>query len=330
MPISDARPGAPLDDPAHKLPWTYRGPGLWWNATTQKIHARFAPTHYNQPGVTDYAGGADPRELSLSISSYGTVAISVEASHVTFKNIVFQNGGGGQTVSVYYNNAHVTFDHCTINAARYGVARAPPVSSSCRTASSTPTCSSYTSRSDVKDNWDINEAGLKKRVPWCSRTSEMQFVTNCLNQDLEIASGEFRNCHDALQVYDTRTRIHGCLFENVNDEVLSFEHGTYADDVCVYNNVIRKALSIYSFAQQGSVTGKRYIYRNVLDNRIRTRSARGSWRLMCRHRVPQRSGAPGPTSRRTSRWASSTAIRTPSSRGLRSTRRTAPCSETAI
>jgi hypothetical protein len=55
---------------------TYRGTGLWWDPTTQKIHARFSATHFKQPGVTDYSGSTDPSTLSLSVSLYGHYAVN--------------------------------------------------------------------------------------------------------------------------------------------------------------------------------------------------------------------------------------------------------------
>jgi hypothetical protein len=138
VPVSDPRPGAPIwGDTGNKYPWTYRGPGLWWDDDSSspsyhKIHFRASPTHYNISGVTDYAGPTDPRNMSLSISPFYThtspssspAAISVEANYITFKNIVFQNGGNGETISLYRSGndvTNVTFDHCTINASRYAL-----------------------------------------------------------------------------------------------------------------------------------------------------------------------------------------------------------------
>lgn len=288
VPLSDPRPGQPImGDTSNKFPWTYSGPGMWWNNDTaspnyQKIHFRASPTHYNTTGVTDYTGGTDPRNMSLSVSSFYTTsvptslpsAVTILADYITFKNILFQNGGSGETISLGSSTAdtsYVTLDHCTIYTSRYGIRHSRTRSFKLLHCVIDSRLASYTCRTDTKNNWNfLDDQGKSVYTDATSRTSQMQLTSGTTSSDMEIAYCEFRNGHDAVQLYDVRTKVHHCLFENFNDEAVSLQYGAATDDVEVYNNLIRKSLSVFSFAGEASIPGQRYVYRNVVDSRLPT------------------------------------------------------------
>jgi hypothetical protein len=92
VPLSDPRPaGGPLvTDPTSKNVWTYHGPGIWWDSSSQKIYFRASATHYNQTGVTDYSGQSDPRQMRLAIANDPMVAARFYGKYITFNKIIFQ------------------------------------------------------------------------------------------------------------------------------------------------------------------------------------------------------------------------------------------------
>jgi hypothetical protein len=127
--LSDPRPaGGPLvDEPTHKTPWAYYGPGVHWvfddpdPASTDprgRIHVRLSHTHLNAPGIEDYAGPRDPNEVPLSIAPENLVVGRIDAEHVIFKDLTFQNGG---ETTVTVSGQHLTFDHCRVFGARFGM-----------------------------------------------------------------------------------------------------------------------------------------------------------------------------------------------------------------
>lgn len=89
--------------------------------------------------------------------------------------------------------------------------------------------------------------------------------------DKEVDHCEFRNGHDGAQIWGYRPRVHHNLFENLNDEAVMFYGRARAEDVRIYNNVFRKVLVAFS-SSEGSLesTGARYLYRNLIDQRVPT------------------------------------------------------------
>ncbi|HSH94978.1 MAG TPA: right-handed parallel beta-helix repeat-containing protein, partial [Roseimicrobium sp.] len=277
--VSDPRPGRPVwTDTTKKYLWTYRGPGVWWDPATQKIHFRAAPTHFNQPGIADYSGGSDPRSMSLSISLKGHEALNVyQADYLVLKNLVFQNGGnrtaeiGGSSTSNYAE--HVTFDHCGFYSSRNGTTTTLTRFLRFQHCVFDGCLPSYVCRSDVKDSFDYVKPDGTKGSDGCSRMTQAALLCAGQNEDKEIANCEFRNGHDGIQLNgETRPRLHDSLIENCNDEAIMF-YGAYpCVDIRIYNNVIRSCMQAFSSSVGAVVppmpSGARYIYRNIIDMRV--------------------------------------------------------------
>src|SRR5262249_48210183 len=124
--VSDPRPGFPIaGDPTHKILFTYIGPGIYYafenpERTIGRVHLRLSSTHINAPGIEDYVGGGDPNTMNLSIARTTNLAGSVAAQNLILQNLTFQNGGL-TTLSFNQSARNVTFDHCEVYGARFGV-----------------------------------------------------------------------------------------------------------------------------------------------------------------------------------------------------------------
>lgn len=287
VPLADLRPGGRCanndpntkeDDRRYKWLWTYRGPGLWWKASpgtsTGRIHIRLSHTH-RDGGATNYRGETDPRKIPISVTNNLSSAVDIRGNYMTFRNIVFQNGGEGMC-GVGFNHGgdiidHVTMERCTFNASRFGLTITNTNYFKAVNCEFNGRLGGWVSRDDVKDAYKYVDDQTRK-IDTCgtaNMTCDGLFVVSGNNNNnWEVANCEFRNGHDAMQVFGSRIRIHHNLYENINDEVFYFNkpRGMY-EDIRVYNNVIRKALHALSFSD-GKVKGPRYIYRNIFDQRL--------------------------------------------------------------
>ncbi len=226
--------------------------------------------------MTDYSGSTDPRTLSLSVSLYGHYALNVMSDYITFKNIVVQNGGN-KSVQLSGSGSdyaeHVTFDHCTFNMARNGFNFTLTKHARLLHCVFSGNLPSYVCRSDVKDSFDfVNAQGQQESAGCCRMTAACLLTSGGANdEDMEIAYCEFRNGHDGAHVFAYRPCVHHNLFENLNDEAVMFYGAKPAEDVRIHNNVFRKVLMAFS-SSEGSwtSTGARYLYRNIIDQRVPT------------------------------------------------------------
>jgi PKD domain len=262
VPLSDPRPGLPLpDDETHKLPFTYIGPGVYYvfeNAekTVGRVHLRLSSTHMNAPGIQDYVGGGDPNAMNLSIARNSKLAGNIAAQNVVFRNLVFQNGGLS-TLSFATSARNLTFDHCEVYGARFGM-RIPGFSSGLKFHHCTfdGGLAPWTTRTDVKDSVG-------------SETHDI-LVIHAANQS-EYVNCTFRKGHDALQLVGDQIEVRDSLFEDLNDEV--FQYASTVTNVRIHGNVVRQALEINSF-HVNPTGGPLYFYRNVVDQRVPTRGYR--------------------------------------------------------
>ena len=287
VPLSDPRPapGPVVGDEAHKIPYTYLGPGVYYSfenaeKTAGRVHLRLSPTHIRAVGIEDYAGGGDPNLMNLSIARETSITGRIDAQNVVLRNLVFQNGGR-TTLLVDANARNVTFDHCEVYGAQYGV-RIGPAASELKFHHCTfdGGLAPWTSRSDVKNEYYfqgppdcprdtnglcINMGGAKTHdILVIHQASRSEYV-NCT----------FRRGHDALMLSGDDVEVRDSLFEDLNDEVLQFgnDGANVVSNVRVHGNVIRQTLSPVSFVLNPTV-GPIYFYRNVIDQRVPTRGHR--------------------------------------------------------
>lgn len=282
VPLDDPRPapGPLLDDPTRKTPFVYMGPGVAFafddaSQVTGRIHVRLAHTHMNAPGITDYTGETDPNLVAMSIARKDAVALVVASQHIVFKNVVIQNGGDS-TLSINAQATDVTFDHCQVWGARFGVRVSGTTGIRFVDCLFDGGLAPWTTRSDVKEEY--NYIG----PPDCPKDDQGR-CTNGLGSktnDILVIHGAsdssydhctFRRGHDGLQIAGHNVEVQRSLFEDLNDEVWQF--AGVVENVRVHENLIRQALNPLSFAVNPT-GGPIYVYRNVIDQRVPTRGFR--------------------------------------------------------
>src|SRR5262249_8510482 len=135
--------------PAHKRVYTYHGPGLWWDATNQRIHIRLSHTHMDS-GVGNYTGETNPNLVRISLTSETTLAATNSADRITVQRIVFQNGG----LEAFESQAtDVKFDHCTFRGARHVVSVGGSTNHTFDHCVFSAMLGPWVSRDDVKDQY---------------------------------------------------------------------------------------------------------------------------------------------------------------------------------
>ncbi len=283
LPLSDHRPafGPLAGDETHKFPFTYLGPGVFYNfespeRTIGRVHLRLSSTHIGALGIQDYVGGGDPNPMNLSIARRTSIAVGISAQNIVFKNLVFQNGGE-TTLQLNPAAQNVTFDHCEVYGGRYGVRIAGGVTGlKFHHCTFDGGLASWTSRSDVKNEYDYfgtPECPIGSATP-ChnsmgAKTHDILIIHGASQS--EYVNCTFRHAHDGIQFTGDGIEIRDSLFEDLNDEVLQINRA--ATNVKIHGNVIRQALNPVSFAL-GPTGGPVYFYRNVVDQRVPTRGYR--------------------------------------------------------
>jgi hypothetical protein len=109
------------DDCFPRRPWVYMGPGLWQDDRGY-LHIRLSHTTHGLPGVEDYTGPTDPREIPLAIwcrdelkpTLWVDDCDSVHIEHLDIRH------GGGDTVKVS-KSSDVRLDHLSIRCGPNGI-----------------------------------------------------------------------------------------------------------------------------------------------------------------------------------------------------------------
>jgi hypothetical protein len=261
--LADPRPaGGPLvDDPLRKTPWVYLGPGVVFvfedpaaASGPGRIHVRLSPTHVNAPGIEDHVGPTDPNEVALSIAREDVLVARVAAQHVVFRNLAFRNGG---EATMRVRGGNLTFDHCRVDAARFGV-RIPGTAGPLTFTHCTfdGGLGPWTMRADVKSSYAYFSTFLGPGDPrnetsenhLANKTSDM-LVIDLANQ-CTFVHCTFRRGHDAIRIMGRDVGVHHCLFEDLNDEAVQFDT-TEEPGIRVHENLFRQVLHPFSFARPG-------------------------------------------------------------------------------
>jgi hypothetical protein len=270
-----ASDGNRYKDVGYRRPWVYMGPGIWINPNTQKVHIRLSPTHNNIPGLADYTGAVDPRQVRLAIApgdmeEWTTLRV-LGSSYLRFERLLIRYGGD---YTMYLaNGTGLVFDHVRVFASTYGV----------RTGTNSDTTFQHCEFDGGKPSWYFRTDGKV----------EYYFLKNGVMVLNRLGNKTMRNLFLPSQ-FDTRTTIHHCEFHDAHDLYLGGSHvdfhhnwinnlndeGLFLDqygkeDVRVHENVLLKTLSPLSFAGERKggieeVGGPFYIYRNLVDVRAPT------------------------------------------------------------
>jgi hypothetical protein len=277
---NDPRPGPNVVDcdnsgtcvPAsHRFPWVYMGPGIWIDPSfsetnPQKLHIRLSHTHNNIPGLADYTGDVDPRNVKFAITTESLTTLLVQgSSHLRFEHLTIRYGGD-YTVRLP-NVTDVVFDHVRFWTSTYGASMSSAVRtvfSHCEFNGGMPT---WYFRTDRKAEYMFLENGLPALNNLGKQTVRSLTVSGSAASGNTIHHSEFYNAHD-LYLGGTDIDFHHNWIHNLNDEGL-FLDANQSQNIRIHENVIVKTLSPISFAG-GQVAGPFYIYRNLIDVRAPT------------------------------------------------------------
>jgi hypothetical protein len=274
--MNDPRPGPvavdALDPARPRRPWTYFGPGIWYNQQTGKVHIRLSPTHNGIPGITDYTGERDPRKLRLALSTRNKVWFTIAgSSSVQLRHLTIRYGGN-DTANVL-GSSDILFDHVELHGATYGLTIATSQSvrlHNCKLHGGVPP---WSFRSDYKNMYSFEETpGNIIENGLVGKTQRTLILVTATAVGTEIMYSELLNGHDAyvggVQTLFTRNWVH-----DLHDEGLFISDSDAIDGLQIKQNVFERVLSTFSFAgsNQG---GDRYIYRNLVDLRQPTAGIR--------------------------------------------------------
>jgi hypothetical protein len=267
--MNDPRPGpvaVDAPDPARpRRPWTYFGPGIWYNPETGKVHIRLSPTHNAIPGITDYNGERDPRKLALALSTRNKVWFQIAGSSWVHLRHMTIRYGGNDTATIQGSN-DVLFDHVEIHGATYGLTIATSQSvrlHNCKLNGGVPP---WSFRGDYKNMYSFEETpGNVVENGLVGKTQRTLILITATAVGTEVMYSELLNGHDAyvggVNTMFTRNWVH-----DLHDEGLFISDSDAIDNLQIKQNVFERILSTFSFAgaRQG---GDRYIYRNLVDLR---------------------------------------------------------------
>lgn len=259
--------GAPL---GYRRPWTYMGPGLWFDDITGKVHIRLSHTHNNIPGVTDYAGATDPRQIGLAIAPENMTTLYVRgSSYVRFEDLSIRYGG--EHTLLLQANTGLVFDHVQLDAASYGVCMDNNVNTSfchCQFNGGMPAWYFHSDRTCKYhfidgDNIVLNELGRQ--------TVCVLLHGGPNDTDTEIAHCEFKD-GASLYLAGKRLCFHHSWIANFNGRGMVLDAGL-AKQIKIYQNVFSGMRSAFTIAS-AQVAGSCYIYRNLIDLRGSTAGCR--------------------------------------------------------
>jgi hypothetical protein len=253
-----------------KRPWVYMGPGVFFD-DTGRIHIRLSHTANHIPGLADYDGGVDPRQVRLAISRLLPGPLLVDhCSFVHFEHVSVRFGGG-QTINVVRSN-DILFDHVRVFAGSDGVRLGQDndrvVFRHCELLGGVP---SWMFRNDIKDEYrfKVGDIVLKNRLG--AGTSKALFFGVASDVDTLVHNCEFVDGHD-LYLFGQRTTFHHNWIHNLNDDAIVVDAGV-TSDLEIFQNVIMKTLEAIGFAGE-EPGGARKIHRNLFDLRSPTASIR--------------------------------------------------------
>ena len=261
---------APIRDKSRERKPFYLGPGLWYDAESERIHVRLAHTHIKAFGTGNYRGETDPRKMPLIIASWKSTPLTLQdAKHIHIQDLVIR--GGGDSTVLLRGCQHIEFDGVTVYASYRGMRVETTghlrVVNSVIRGTMPPWGSRTASKNRAVDSHLFVPVGTYK----IERDQRKYLSPQC--HDFEIAHCEFTDGHDGVYVGGVkRLKFHHNLLDNMNDDgVYLSAWGPPGSDVHIYQNYLSRCLTVFAFglgrgseSDPGSGT---YICRNIIDLR---------------------------------------------------------------
>jgi hypothetical protein len=272
--------GPPLENPPTleqrypRRPWVYMGPGLWQEGRAEKraghLHVRLSHTTLDDPGVVNYAGETDPRELPLAIwggpddgPDKEPPALEIRDCHgLRIHNITVQHAR--ETVLVAHSN-DISLDHLVVNAGGDGIVIGE---GGCEDIHITNTVVDggmppWFFRSDRKDDY-IQANGTHNFLG--KRTLNLLIDSDPTARGTLFEHCEFVNGHD-LQLNGINVKFTRNWIRNLNDDGVFI--GKVSTNMKIVGNVFEQALKAITIRVKSSV-GRVYVHRNLIDFRLPT------------------------------------------------------------
>lgn len=252
----------------------YCGPGVFYDVTTGRFHARLAHTTLAALGRDNYRGVTDPRTVPLVVAAWknGPTLTVRGARDVRFQDLVVR-GSSTATVDVS-DSARLVFDGLTVYGGQSAfrvrdTAGVRVLHTACRGIAAP-----WTFRGHLK--YRSAEARLFSAGGWSPTGRD--------GRDFELAYCEFTDCVDGVFVGNVRgVHFHHNLLDNISDDGLFLTAATGYDgvtpggDVFVYQNLLSRCLTTLAFGvghgrQKALATGRQtgsgvHVFRNVFDFR---------------------------------------------------------------
>lgn len=250
-----------LDNKVGREEFIYCGPGVFYDPTTGRIHARLAHTRMRYLADEDnYTGETDPRRLSLIIgaASRGPTLSLKDCRNVKLLDLVVR--GSGSTAIEIDHGEQLVLDGVTA----YGAASAMRVVDTAGLRVLNTACrgpaAPWTFRGSLK--YRSVEARIFSASGWAPTWPG--------NRDFELAHSEFTDSVDGVFIGNVaRVRFHHNLLDNVSDDGMLLTAGTAFDGVTpgggfeITQNRFSRCLTTFAF-------GVGHGRQKVLPDRIQT------------------------------------------------------------
>ncbi len=231
----------------------YCGPGLWFDARSQRLHVRLAHTNLAVLGDDNYRGETDPRKLPVCVAGLRPSLRIESAKHVSIQDIVVR--GGSRTTISLVKSQDVTLDGVTA----FGGSPALRMQG-CERVRIT-----HSAFRGIAAPWG-SRAGHKYRGP-----PSYVFIAEYRgepNRDVEIAHSELTDSHDGPYIGTIKgLKLHHCLVDNFNDDGIYLTAAEAGGDVHIYQNYISRCLHAFSYHGNFKPGSGVKVYRNLIDLR---------------------------------------------------------------
>ncbi|MCE9532035.1 MAG: DUF1565 domain-containing protein [Planctomycetes bacterium] len=266
----------------------YCGPGMWYDASSGRIHARLGHTHNPDP-MPNYSGETDPRKLPLIIASFNSVSLHVDgAAHVRFQDLIIR--GGGYTTVVLNHVVGVEFDNVTIWCGTYGIRAGQTGPFTFHRSALHGNAAPWTFRSDTskrdypgRPHRNITRLNTHALIELDAGRESSVYATP-QNDNWEFSYSEFTDAADGLYLGSINVKFHHNLVEDMQDDgiylsPMYYRHRLDKKDpvIQIEQNLFRKMLTAIAFGGPETETRDQVlIYRNIFDLRERVATARPS------------------------------------------------------
>ncbi|MDA1143031.1 MAG: right-handed parallel beta-helix repeat-containing protein [Planctomycetota bacterium] len=263
----------------------YCGPGIWYDAKTGYLHARFA--HTNLPDYDNYRGETHPTKLPLVLAPLRSVPLRIAgAKHINVQDLIIR--GGGHDTVLLEQCTNIEFDNVTIWCGTFGV-RATGAQQlrliRCGIfGNSPPWQTRYDAGFNTYPGRTTRDISRLNTHAWLLADANQEYDVFCFpfNDDWEIAYCDFGDAGaDGLYLGGVNVRFHHNLVDNTTDDGIylspMYPRHFYLRSgakIYLYQNYFSRALTMLAYGGTDDTRDIIYFYRNIVDLRTPIRQGR--------------------------------------------------------